>query len=518
MSLLARPSLGLLAPLFSLRSGRGWGIGELPDLAGLSPFARECGASFLMTLPLLEPSPGLESPYSAGSFFALDPIYLALDELPAFDAIGGRAALPAEDKAALDAVEAAPWVRHGDVRALKERVLRRAHAHFLATVDAASAPARDLGRFREEHAAWLPDYALFRALKHRLPQSWRTWPDGVRTRHVPSLEDARRELHDEVELRTWLQWLTFRQLEKARADARAAGLRLVADEPFLVADDSADVWQLQHLFRFDATVGAPPDAFSAEGQEWGLPPYRWDRIAEAGFDLFRRRGAHVARFFDAVRIDHVVGLYRTYHRPLDKRVPHFFYPEGQPAQLAQGEAALAAFASGGAELVAEDLGVIPDFVRASLDRLKIPGYRVMRWEADLGRYRDPAAYPALSVATTATHDTESSAEWWEKLTEWERRAFCALPGLSHLGERERFDEEVWHALLTAAVGSGSQLVLLPVGDVLALRARVNTPNTMGPENWSMRLPWTLPAMSEDAIVRGRARAVRAMCAARGRLP
>lgn len=518
MSILDRPAFGLLAPLFSLRSGRGWGVGELPDIPRFAPFARECGASFLMTLPLLEPSPGLESPYSAGSFFALDPLYLALDELEPFGAIGGRQKLPAEDRAALEDVEAAPFVLHGAVRALKDRVLRRAHTHFLATADAASAPARDLAAFRDEHRAWLPDYALFRALKHRLPQSWKSWPEGVRTRHEPSVEDARRELHDEVEHRTWLQWLTFRQLEAARKEARAAGLALVGDEPFLVAEDSADVWQLQHLFRFDATVGAPPDAFSAEGQEWGLPPYRWDRIAESGYELFRQRGAHVARFFDAVRIDHVVGLYRTYHRPLDKSRPHFFFPEGQPAQLAQGEAALRAFASGGAALVAEDLGVIPDFVRSSLDRLAIPGYRVLRWEAENGRYRDPKKFPAVSIATTGTHDTETSIEWWEKLDEFDRLAFGALPGMSALAKKERFDEDVWRALLALSFGAASRTVLLPIFDVLALRQRVNTPNTMGPENWSTRLPWTFETLASDAIVRGRARFVRGLSEKTGRTP
>src|SRR5688572_18204029 len=101
MSLLSRPSLGLLAPLFSLRSGKGWGVGELSDVPRFAPFAKDCGASFLMVLPLLEPSPGLESPYSAGSFFALDPLYLPIDELDAFEAIGGRAALPDADRAAI---------------------------------------------------------------------------------------------------------------------------------------------------------------------------------------------------------------------------------------------------------------------------------------------------------------------------------------------------------------------------------------------------------------------------------
>src|SRR6185503_10941941 len=130
-----------------------------------------------------------------------------------------------------------------------------------------------------------------------------------------------------------------------------------------------DVWAHQELYRFDATVGAPPDAFSETGQDWGLPPYRWDRIDASGYELFRERGRHAAQHFDLVRIDHVVGLYRTYHRPLDKS-PAFFVPAEERAQKSQGEAVLAAFAEAGADLIAEDLGVIPDFVRRSLAEMR----------------------------------------------------------------------------------------------------------------------------------------------------
>ncbi len=510
MNLLQRRSLGLLVPLFSLRSERSWGVGELPDLADFAGVASDAGASFVMTLPLLEPSPGLSSPYSAGSFFALDPLYVAIDDVEERSAI----TLGEGEVAELEQLRASPIVRHDRVRALKETVLRRCYA-ALERQGPGSERARDLARFEEEHAPWLRDYALFRALKHRLPVSWRTWPDGVRTRHVPSLEQAREELADEVGFRTYLQFLAFRQVEKARGRARALGVGLVGDEPFLVAEDSADVWSLQHLFRFDATVGAPPDAFSADGQEWGLPPYRWDRLAEEGHALFARRGAHAARIYDALRIDHVVGLYRTYHRPLDKS-PHYFLPREQPEQLAQGEAVLRAFGSGGVALIAEDLGVIPDFVRRSLDGLGVPGLKVLRWEQEQGRFRDPASYPELSVATCGTHDTESSWQWWEELGEWERRAFAALPGASALGERKRWDEDVWETTMRLVIGARSRTALVPLNDALSLRRRVNTPNTMGPENWSWRVPWTNAAMRSDSVVRGRLGLLRQLAEAAGR--
>jgi 4-alpha-glucanotransferase len=462
----------------------------------------------VMTLPLLEPSPGQDSPYSSCSFFALDPLYLRVTDVPELDALGGVASLPARERALLETVSESPRVRHADVRALKESVLRRCFARFEAEVDGRSARGRDLAAFTEEHRHWIHDYALFRTLKAQHPESWRAWPEAMSAARADALAELRRAHATEIAFRTWLQWLAFRQHQAARAEASALGVALGGDEPFLVADDSADVWSRQDRYRFDATVGAPPDAFSADGQEWGLPPYRWERIAEEGYELFAQRGRHTAQLYDLIRIDHVVGLYRTYHRPVDQS-PHFFWPPHEPQQRAQGEAVLKAFAAAGTELIAEDLGVIPDFVRASLTALGIPGYRVLRWEKDQDRFRDPATWPALSVATTGTHDTETSMEWWQALPEWERRAAQALPALAAIPEEraERYGEDVHWALLETVYRAPSQLALVPIQDVLALRDRINTPNTVGPENWSWRMPWTVGAMEEDAIVRGRMRSL-----------
>lgn len=510
-------SAGLLVPLFSVRTGREWGVGEYPDLVPLAEWASTGGFSWLMTLPLLEPSPGQDSPYSCCSFFALDPLYIRVPDVEDVAALGARA-LQDEERRALDLVRQAPRVAHGEVRRLKEIVLRRGYEHFVAHVDDASIRARDRADFVEEHRAWLGDYALFRALKERHPQSWRRWPEALREPHEQERARLRREHAAEVGFRTWLQWIAFRQHERARAEARRAGVALGGDAPFLVADDSADVWSRQDRFRFDATVGAPPDAFSADGQEWGLPPYRWERVAEEGYELFAERGRHAARLYDLVRIDHVVGLYRTYHRPLDGS-PHYFWPPAEEAQLGQGEAVLRAFASAGADLLAEDLGVIPDFVRASLARLGIPGFRVLRWEKDGEHFRDPAGWPELSVATTGTHDTEPSMEWWESLPEGERAAARRIPALGPLPDDRcrKYTEEVHRALLDAVYGAPSRLVLLPIQDLLVVRARINTPNTVGPENWSWRMPWTVDAMLADDIVRGRMATARHLAERTGRL-
>ncbi|MBX7197280.1 MAG: 4-alpha-glucanotransferase [Sandaracinaceae bacterium] len=529
MRIFDRKTVGLLAPLFSVRSGLEWGVGELPDLVTLARWARRGGFSWVLTLPLLEPSPGQESPYAACSFYALDPLYIAVRDVPEFAALGGIETLDAEERLTLTAVSESPSVDHRGVRWLKMRVLRRCFAH-LAAQPATDARRKALARFETEEAKWLEPYVLFRAIKEVHPEGWRSWPTGLRDGDAAAVKAFRAEHASELAFRRYLQWVAVGQLAAAREGMHAHGVSLFGDEPFLVADDSADVWAHRELFRFDATVGAPPDAFSADGQEWGLPPYRWDALEKRRYDLFTARGAHTARLYDGVRIDHVVGLYRTYHRPIDKS-PHYFYPDTQAAQLAQGEAVLRALASAGTEILAEDLGVIPPFVRQSLASLGIPGYRVVRWEQEAGRFRDPASYPALSVATTGTHDTESSIDWWEQLPEIERKAALALPALAPLDGSPaaphaklaseppppaRFTQELWRALLETAIGSASCAVLLPIHDVLHLRDRVNTPNTVGPLNWSVRLPWTIEALEHDAIVEGRMRWVRATAAAHGR--
>jgi 4-alpha-glucanotransferase len=269
----------------------------------------------------------------------------------------------------------------------------------------------------------------------------------------------------------------------------------------MVATDSADVWARRGDFRLDARVGVPPDAFSATGQDWGLPVYRWDVMAREGFPWLTERGRRMADLYGLYRVDHVVGLYRTYFFPSDGSAPDFI-PVGEEAQTRNGERVLSLF-SRGARVIAEDLGTVPDFVRASLERIGIPGYRVLRWERewnDAGQpFRDPPSWPALSVATTGTHDTDSVADWWDGMPDDERRAFLALPALAPLRARgaTSFDEGVRDALLELVFGSGSDLLLLPFQDAFGMRERVNVPGTVNEENWTYRIPRDLAALHAD---------------------
>jgi 4-alpha-glucanotransferase len=266
----------------------------------------------------------------------------------------------------------------------------------------------------------------------------------------------------------------------------------------------------------DAEVGVPPDAFSEDGQKWGLPPYDWSAMETTGFEWVKRRGARAKELYDLYRVDHVVGLYRTYFFPDDGSEPRFD-PAEPMAQRRHGERIMRALGGAG-RVVAEDLGCVPDFVRESLSELGIPGYRVLRWEKDDERFRDPAGWPALSVATTGTHDTESLAVWWEALGDEERARVGELPGVAArlASLPEAFTDEVRDALLAVVYESPSELALIPIQDLFGHAERVNLPGTSSGDNWTYRLPWPVEDLLTDPEIVARSREVAALTGQSGR--
>jgi 4-alpha-glucanotransferase len=503
---------GVLLPLFSLRSAADWGVGEIPDLV---PWARWCagaGFSATMMLPVNFASRGQNSPYAALSAFAIDPVYIGPGAMEDFEAAGGVAALGREDAGLLEAVRASPTVRWNDVRNLKRRAFDLAFQRFERDEWARrSERARALEAFAHEERSWLDDYALFVAI-HDLEQggrAWTEWPAPLRDRDPAALAEARARLSRQILRFSWLQWQAEEQWRTARRAANALGVELAGDLPFMVATDSADVWARRGDFRLDARVGVPPDAFSATGQDWGLPVYRWDLMAREGYPWLSERARRMADLYGVYRVDHVVGLYRTYFFPNDGSPPDFV-PAGEEAQTRNGETVLGIF-SRGARVIAEDLGVVPDFVRASLKRIAIPGYRVLRWERHWNQpgqpFREPREWPAVSVATTGSHDTESLAEWYDAMAEDERKAFLALPALAALRERgpAPFDDAARDAILELIYGSGSDLLLLPFQDACGARERVNVPGTVTEQNWTYRIPRDLAALHADLRTQERLR-------------
>ena len=495
---------GLLVPLFSIPSRSSWGIGEILDLPRLGAWMAEAGFSFVQLLPINEMADGQNSPYSAMSAMAIDPIFIAPDAVPDIEALGGAQLLTGEDRRQLEAARHAPAVDYATVRAIKTRALRAGFEHFRATEwDAGTRRAQRLRLFLDRARWWLDDYALFRALHAREDgRYWRDWPEDVRDRQPAALSGARRELAGEILFYSYLQWLAADQWTEARD---ACGIGVFGDFPFMVSGDSADVWSRQADFRLDASVGAPPDAFSETGQDWGFPAYRWKAIAAGGFRWLAARARRSAELYDGYRVDHLVGFFRTYVR--EPSGDAAFVPAEQPDQILQGERVLEVLSATGARIIAEDLGVIPAFVRETLQRLDIPGYKVLRWErawdADGRPFTNPAEYPVSSVATSGTHDTETVAQWWDDADPDERRAVAAIVG-SGLDAGRPFDAGVRDAIVAALYASASEIVLLPIHDIFGWRDRVNTPALIDAQNWTWRLPWPVEELQQNDEGRERA--------------
>src|SRR5690606_2004705 len=188
---------------------------------------------------------------------------------------------------------------------------------------------------------WLAEYALYSALRAKHgDRPWMEWPEPLQRRDPDALDAARRELEKASPLHQYVQWLAEAQWRAAR---EALGdVRLFGDFPFMVSADSADVWANQDLFRFDRHVGTPPDAFSETGQDWGLPAYRWDVLHARNYDWLRQRARRMSRLYDGYRIDHLVGFFRTYSRPLGETTGDF-EPADEESQIALGERLLKLF-------------------------------------------------------------------------------------------------------------------------------------------------------------------------------
>ena len=519
-----RRRAGLLIPLFSSPSTASWGIGDIGDIEPLTAWLAEAGQRILQLLPLNEMAPGQQSPYSAISAMAIDPIFISMPRVPEFEALGGEDSLSLPDRAALAAVRRAPQVQHQEVRRLKQHALRAAFERFHdAEWRPGSGRGRALQAYVSQQAWWLEDYSLFRALHVReAERPWMEWPEALQRREPAAIDRARRELAKDVLFQQYVQWLAGTQWQHARAHAH--GVELFGDLPFMVDSDSADVWVRQHQFRLDMSVGAPPDAFSATGQDWGMPVYQWSALAAEDYRWLRERARRSADLFDGYRVDHLVGFYRTYGRARHGG-EGFFTPPDEPGQRALGETLLDLFRSAGSHIIAEDLGTVPDFVRASLARLGVPGYRVFRWERywhlDGQPFHDPLEYPPLSVAASGTHDTEPIAIWWDAAPEADRRKVSELPSVQRLTggadlTHRAFDAAVRDILLEVLFASASDLLSLPVQDAFGWRDRINEPATVSDRNWTYKLPWPVDRMDDVPEARERKETLREWAVRYGR--
>ncbi|HEY2106454.1 MAG TPA: 4-alpha-glucanotransferase, partial [Candidatus Binataceae bacterium] len=500
---MTKRAAAILLPLFSLRTNNDLGRGHI---GGLRPFAQwmlEMGHRVLQLLPLSESAAGENSPYSALSVFAIDPLYIS---------VGGLAGVAEPDlQRALAQAGGRRSIPGPELRALKLPLLAAAFAHF--RTHGGADERKDFAEFAAENHHWLEDYALFRALKDRFGWTyWKQWPQALRNFDRQAIAAARRELEQPVAMYSYWQFLARRQWNQAHAELAALGVSLSGDLAFLPASDSSDVWANQHLFILDRLVGAPPDAFSAAGQRWGLPMPNWARMRADDLRWWRERARHAARLFDLMRIDHVVGFYRTYSFGPDSEAAGEFYPRDEEAQREQGEALFTMLKEeiGEDTLIGEDLGTVPPWVRISLAALGVLGLKVFRWEKQdwrtpHERFIPPAQYPELSVAVTGTHDTETVAQWWREAAAAERAQLAKAMNFPNRVDLKapRLDPALLDAILEPLYAAPSRLVLAPVQDLFGWDDRINLPGSIADTNWTYRLPQTIERLAADPEIRRR---------------
>ncbi|MEE1753657.1 4-alpha-glucanotransferase [Streptomyces sp. SP18CS02] len=412
---------GVLAQLYSLLSGRSWGMGDLGDLRELAEWSgRTLGAGFVQVNPLHAAVPGTPtdpSPYRPSSRRFPDPVHLRVEDVPEYAYLRGH--LGEEERGELDALlDRAGELRDGVLRKgeLIDRdavwVLKRRALELVRNVPLGPGRRAALRAFRAAHGQALEDHATWCALAERYGAERHQWPEGLHDPRSPETARAREELRDRVDLHCWLAWLTDEQLAAAAGAAREAGMAvgIVHDLAVGVHPDGADAWAQQEAFARGMSVGAPPDAFNARGQDWGLPPWRPDALAASGYAPYRDLLRGLLRHAGALRIDHVMGLFRLWW------VPEGLEPTDGTYVRYDADAMLAVLAleahRADAAVIGEDLGTVEPGVREALQRRGVLGTSVLWFERDWEGTRrplPPAGWREDCVATATTHDLPSTA-------------------------------------------------------------------------------------------------------------
>lgn len=541
---------GILIPAFTPRREGDLGIGDTLALREWIDWAARHAVSFIQLLPINENGTE-ESPYSGISSAALDPIYLAFEvsEIP-----GLKEADIAKARHELSGAIQSPLVNYPHVRAVKRNLLEMAWWRF---ENAETVLSREFASFCKLEAEWLEDYCLFRYLMefHGESLTWDQWPEKCRTpKGARDFLKARRKQDAEVTdyrlgFFAFVQWLCFRQWLALRKHAEQRGVKLMGDVPIGISWHSCDVFFNRDEFHLDWCGGSPPEGmgqadpfFQQWGQNWGIPLYRWDHMQADGFTWWRKRIERLTRIFQIFRLDHILGFYRIYAFPwrpernyefigLDHdqaaainhgRLPQWFLRpddtvENKAANREDGDVRLRAIhdAADGAEVIAEDLGWVPEYVRPHLSDLGIAGFRIPHWDCnDHGHPTPGNAFPENTFATYSTHDHDPVNGIWrsclrviqqhhENPTEqtgwWVGGAHSTLRILSefagipipHHSPWPPFTEGIRLRLIKALFSSNSRYAALMVTELFSLDERFNHPGTSGGENWRYRLPWTM---------------------------
>lgn len=463
-------SSGILMHITSL-PGK-YGVGTMgAEAFAFVDFLKKAGQSKWQLLPLTPTGYG-DSPYQSCSTFAGNPYLIDLPKLVE------------EGLLTREEIDSVTWcaredrVDFGIQYNNKNRVLRLAYNRF--------AGGGEFERFCVENGSWLPDFALFMALKDATGKSWYDWEDGLKFRDPDAIWNARNKLKDEIRFYSFVQYVFSRQWNALRGYAKDAGISIIGDVPIYVPYDSVEVWASPELFQLDAALrptdvaGVPPDAFTADGQLWGNPLYRWDEMRRDGYSWWLRRLAAAGKWYDTVRLDHFRGFESYWAVPYgapNARGGHWVKGPGMDfiTTLKKGLPGLS--------LIAEDLGYLTQEVLDLRDDSGYPGMKVLGFAFDSREPSDylPHTYTRNSVCYTGTHDNMTTRQWFgtadADAVAYAREYMC-------LNEAEG---DVWGTIRTA-MATVSDMAIVPMQDYLDLgaQARMNFPGTLTDANWTWR--------------------------------
>ncbi|MBR4682123.1 MAG: 4-alpha-glucanotransferase [Elusimicrobiaceae bacterium] len=492
--LLSSRSCGILLPLCAMKTETDWGVGDLGSLSVWTEFLASQGVKILQILPLQETAPGITCPYAALSSFATDPVYTDISAVEDIKHSPAAQEYIRSLQPQIDAWHQAKRAPFEQVKQAKLRALWRGYQTFLSAEQAnRTARFRAFEAYQSAQAGWLRSYALFRTLKDFYKwQTWLDWPEELKNHEPLAVHEFEVTYAEYVNFYAYIQWILDGQLRRAKAAAAAQGILLFGDIPFGTNLDSAEVWAERENYRLGWEIGAPADQFSKGGQKWGLPAYDWGYQHTHNLDLWRRKIRRMTELYDIFRLDHLVGFFRTYVFAPGDTVGSFDI-QGEQNQIDRGYAFLRMVLdeANGKLAVGEDLGVIPNYMRRMLVDLKIPGYKVIRWEReDNGYYREPRNYPVVSLATTSTHDTETARGWWETMDIHERANIWEMISAQKTDGNVPWNDDTQRAIFNRVLGSASALVMFSWQDVIGTTDRVNTPGTVSDDNWTYRSEYT----------------------------
>ena len=481
---------GVLLPVFSLPGP--YGIGCFSKEAyKFVDFLAAAGQSYWQMLPLGPTSYG-DSPYQSFSTFAGNPYFIDLSDLIE----QGLLKKSECDHTRMKTTDA--YIDYGMLYEKRYPLLKRAYGRLDATQH------KKLSSFVSKNRDWLPDYALFMALKDAHGgASFMEWEDELRLRDRTALAEARREYEDEVGFYEWLQYEFFRQWKQLKKYANKKGIKIIGDIPIYVAEDSSDVWASPELFQMDedrrpvAVAGCPPDAFSADGQLWGNPLYEWKYHSATDFEWWVRRIKNCMKLYDVIRIDHFRGFDEYYSIPAGAKTAKIGkWRKGPGKKLFK----TINKKLGDTHIIAEDLGFITDSVRKLVRDTGFPNMKVLEFAFD-GRDESspsdktndylPFNYDKNCVVYTGTHDNETVRGWLDSIKKAEYNEVQ-----DYLDCKASKKSVLVRKLLRAAMSSTADMCIIPMQDWLGLgnEARINTPSTLG-DNWKWRMD--RDAMSDD---------------------